>query len=134
GLIASLLVILILYLGGIFPAIESSPVADKTYNNVFQNSIRVIGASMLAYIVAQLVDVRLFHFWKGLTKGKHLWLRNNFSTIFSQLVDTILVVSVIFFGAQSLGFISNLILDGWLFKLLMALIDTPLIYLIVFII
>ena len=49
-------------------------------------------ASMTAYLSAQLIDVRIFHFWKKLTNNRHLWLRNNGSTIFSQLVDTFAVL------------------------------------------
>ncbi|TNE27900.1 MAG: VUT family protein, partial [Bacteroidetes bacterium] len=101
GFVVSLFVLFILWLGHIFPAIESSPVKDSAYNTVFQNSGRVMMASMAAYLSAQLVDVRLFHFWKKTTKGKHLWIRNNFSTIFSQLIDTTLVVGIIFIGTES---------------------------------
>jgi uncharacterized integral membrane protein (TIGR00697 family) len=134
GFFASLLVLLILFLGGSFNAIETSPVSDEAYGMVFQNSGRIIMASMLAYLVAQFVDVRVFHFWKRTTKGKHLWLRNNFSTVFSQLLDTILVTVVIFFGKQNVGFISDLVVDGWFFKVLCALVDTAIIYLIVYLI
>ncbi|MFT4846034.1 MAG: putative integral membrane protein (TIGR00697 family), partial [Sediminicola sp.] len=90
GFAASLFVLMMLYLGSLFPSIEESPVNDDYYNTVFQNSWRIILASMVAYLTAQLVDVRLFHFWKKLTKGKKLWLRNNASTILSQFVDTTL--------------------------------------------
>jgi len=132
GFFASLLVLLILYLGQSYPALESSPISDAQYNQVFQNSWRVIGASMLAYLVAQFVDVRLFHFWKKRTQGRHLWLRNNFSTLLSQLTDTILVTTVIFIGVQSFDFITDLIWDGWLFKVTFAAADTLLIYPIVY--
>jgi uncharacterized integral membrane protein (TIGR00697 family) len=64
GLVASIFVLFVLWLGAQFPAINSSPVSDETYNNVFQNAWRVIAASMFAYLAAQLIDVRLFHFWK----------------------------------------------------------------------
>lgn len=132
GFFSSLLVLLILYLGAVFPVIESSPVTEGEYNSVFQNSWRVITASMLAYLTAQFLDVRLFHFWKKLTNGRHLWFRNNFSTIFSQLVDTILVVTVIFIGSAGFDFITQLILDGWLFKIIFAAADTVVIYLVVY--
>ena len=128
GFFASLLVLLILWLGHQFPAIESSPVNDEQYATVFQNSWRVISASMVAYLAAQLVDVRIFHFWKKKTNGKHLWLRNNFSTMFSQAVDTTLVVSVIFIGLASFEDISKMIWDGWVFKIICAVLDTVLIY------
>ena len=129
GFGALLLVLIILKLGGAFNAIDSSPVSDAAYATVFANSWRVIFASMVAYLVAQLIDVRLFHFWKRLTKGKHLWLRNNASTILSQLVDTTLVVGVLFIGVEPINKILLFILHGWLFKMLCALADTPLLYL-----
>lgn len=128
GFFASLLVLLILYLGHVFPAIDGSPVSDDQFDIVFQNSWRVISSSMIAYLVAQFVDVRIFHLIKQKTKGKHLWLRNNFSTIFSQLVDTVLVVGVIFWGLKSFDEILPLIGDGWLFKALFAAADTIIIY------
>jgi hypothetical protein len=132
GLFASLLVLLILFLGHTFPAISNSPVSDEQFDQVFQSSSRVILASMLAYLVAQFIDVRIFHAIKKKTKGKHLWLRNNTSTIFSQLIDTILVTTVLFFGVESFAFIGGLVKDGWLFKVLFAAADTILIYPLVF--
>lgn len=153
GFIASAFVLGVLWLGMQFDSIEGSPVSGCEYSKVFGNSWRVVMASMIAYLAAQLVDVRVYHFWKDLTKGKHLWLRNNGSTIFSQLIDTSLVVGVLFVGANTfglepdtvvvidecgqeitdsslpLGTIGGYILDGWLFKSLCAFIDTPLIYL-----
>lgn len=128
GLVASIFVLGILQLGNLFPAIENSPVNDEVYSTTFANAWRVIGASMLAYLTAQLVDVQLFHFWKKKTKGRMLWVRNNFSTVLSQLVDTTLVVTVLFIEKESLGTIGGYIFDGWLFKTLVALVDTPLIY------
>lgn len=130
GFVASLFVLFILFLGSRFDSILDSPINNAEYNKMFQNSWRVIGASMTAYLVAQLADVRLFHFWKNLTKGKHLWLRNNGSTIVSQLVDTVLVVSVLFIGQLSVAQMGGYIRDGWTFKLMVALVDTPIIYLV----
>lgn len=129
GFVASLFVLFILFLGSQFDSIANSPINNSEYDKMFQNSWRVIGASMVAYLVAQLADVRLFHFWKDLTKGKHLWLRNNGSTIISQLVDTILVVVVLFAGELAFATMAGYVKDGWTFKLLIALVDTPLIYL-----
>ena len=132
GFIASMFVLLFLWLGGQFNAIPSSIVGDETYNSVFQNAWRIIAASMIAYLFAQFVDVRIFHFWKKLTNGKHLWLRNNGSTVASQLIDTTLVVCILFLGVWNGDQIFQAIIDGWLFKMLMALIDTPIIYGIVY--
>ena len=128
GFGASIFVLGVLLLAQQFTAIEGSPVDDETFNKVFGKSWRVIFASMTAYLCAQLIDVRIYHFWKEKTAGKHLWLRNNFSTVFSQLVDTTLVVCVLFLGIRSNSEILQFILDGWLFKMLCAFIDTPLLY------
>lgn len=91
-------------------------------------------ASMVAYLFAQLIDVHLFHFWKRLTKGKHLWLRNNGSTMVSQLVDTVAVLSLTFYDkldepGKGFGWLLSLIFGTYVFKLLVAFLDTPLFYL-----
>ena len=128
GFIASMFVLVFLWLGGQFNAIPDSLVTDETYNSVFRNAWRIIAASMTAYLFAQFVDVRIFHFWKRLTNGKHLWLRNNASTVASQLLDTILVICILFVGVWNSDQIISAIIDGWTFKMLMALVDTPIIY------
>ena len=84
---------------------------------------------MLAYVAAQYCDVHLYHFWRNLTKGRHLWLRNNFSTMISQGVDSFMVISVTFgavFLAGGLSLEQMLLLMGsnYLFKFCAALIDT----------
>ena len=97
-----------------------------------------VAASMVAYLAAQLCDVRLFHFWKRLTKGKHLWLRNNASTMVSQIVDTTAVILVTHFYAAALPVNADepiwpqlmvFIASGYVFKLLVAALDTGPIYL-----
>ena len=129
GFFALLLVLLVIWLGGLLPALPFSTVNDQAYDVVFGNSVRVIVASMAAYIVAQLVDVRLFHFWKRVTRGKHLWVRNNFSTMLSQGVDSILVILILFVGVLPNGTMIQYMADAWLFKILMAALDTPFMYL-----
>ena len=86
-------------------------------------------ASMLAYIAAQFCDVQLFHFFKRLTNGKHLWLRNNFSTLISQIVDSFMVISVTFgaaylAGAYTLDVLIGLMIGSYGFKMVVALLDT----------
>ena len=134
GIFASFFSISIILISDLVPAIPSSPIDDQTFSNVFSLSGLAVLASMLAYLFAQFIDIKIYHFWKKLTNGKMLWLRNNGSTIFSQLIDTILVVVVLFFGVKSLGEIGSIIFDGWLFKVICALIDTPIIYVSVFLI
>ena len=91
-------------------------------------------ASMLAYIAAQFCDVQLFHFWKRLTKGRHLWLRNNFSTLISQMVDSVMVIAVTFgaaylAGDMAIATLVVLIGSNYLFKMTVALADTGPFYL-----
>ena len=129
GFFASMMVLFFLWLGSQPNALDSSPVSNDIYDTVFRNAWRVMAASMIAYLSAQFLDVKLFHFWKNLTKGKHLWLRNNASTVGSQLVDTTLVICVLFVGQWNTGTIIQAIIDGWTFKMLCAFIDTPIFYL-----
>ena len=101
------------------------------YESVFSLPGILIFGSMTAYLIAQLVDVRLFHLFKRRTEGRHLWLRNNGSTMVSQLIDTIIVNSI--FLGYGLGLdwtvIGKIIFASYLFKILFAAIDTPFVYL-----
>ena len=129
GFFASVFTTLLVLISANANAVEWSPIDNTTFTKVFGLTGPAFFASMVAYLTAQLIDVRIFHFWKRLTEGKHLWLRNNASTMFSQLVDT----SVILIILCSAGVIEwerfySLWMMGWLFKVLVALIDTPIIY------
>lgn len=105
------------------------------FEGVYEFMIGNTMASMIAYLVAQTVDVRLFHFWKKLTNGKHLWLRNNASTTISQLVDSTAILSILFImgnlgeEVDTIGKLMILIFNSYLFKFAFALFDTPLCYL-----
>ncbi len=103
---------------------------------IYATTSGAVFASMLAYITAQYCDVQLYHFWKRLTRGKHLWLRNNFSTLLSQMVDSIMVVTVTFgavYWRGEMAFNTLLVLVGsnYAFKALSALADTLPLYLLV---
>ncbi len=165
GLILNIWVVAILWLGGVLPGwevvVDDQIVPDMVYHpvdvdeqtglvvyestermplfyEVRQLTFAAVAASMIAYLVAQLVDVQVFHFWKRLTKGKHLWLRNNGSTLVSQLVDTVAVILITHYAAGGLDMIDQkpvwfqllvtYILAGYAFKVLAALIDTVPIY------
>ena len=129
GFCASVFTTLLIFISMNATAADWSPVDSTTFNKVFGLSAPAFLASMMAYLTAQFIDVRIFHFWKRLTKGKHLWLRNNASTMFSQLVDTSMVL-IILCSAGAIGWerFGSLLLMGWFFKVLVALIDTPIIY------
>ena len=87
---------------------------------------------MLAYLVAQFVDIKIYHFWKQLTHGRMLWLRNNFSTFTSQFLDTLLVVSLLsIFNILPWKLFWGLVLSGFLFKVIVALFDTPILFVLV---
>ena len=88
---------------------------------------------MLAYLFAQFIDIRIFHFWKDYTNGKHLWLRNNFSTFTSQFVDTLTVLLLLCsFGVLPWSIFYSLLISGFLFKVVVAALDTPLLYFFVY--
>jgi uncharacterized integral membrane protein (TIGR00697 family) len=105
------------------------------FEGVYQFMVGNTIASMIAYLIAQSVDVRLYHFWKRLTKGKHLWLRNNASTTVSQLVDSTAIITILYLAGNlgdaidNVGAVIILILNSYLFKFFFALFDTPLMYL-----
>jgi hypothetical protein len=133
GIFASLFSVLIVYVADIVPAVSNSPVDNSVFNNVFGRTILAVGASMTAYLFAQFVDIQIYHFWKRATKGKHLWLRNNFSTFLSQFVDTFSVVFLLcFFEVLPWHMFKGLLISGFLFKVLIAICDTPFLYLGVF--
>ena len=108
--------------------------ATSTFESVYEFMIGNVIASMIAYLIAQSVDVKLFHFWKNLTKGKHLWLRNNLSTVVSQLADTTAIMTILYLAnnlgtsIQSIGELVGLIFASYIFKVFVALFDTPLFY------
>lgn len=151
GLIMNVFVIAIMAIGNLLPAVSpdnqppwqvlslaqeiSTPGgvsisgSVELYFLIYSCTSGAVIASMLAYVAAQYCDVQLYHFWKQLTHGKHLWLRNNFSTLISQGVDSFMVITVTFGAVYLAGGLSlqqMLVLMGsnYLFKLCAALLDT----------
>ena len=143
GLVLNIWVMLILWVGGALPGFESLSADGKilvdeagrvpVFYEVRSLAFGAVAASMIAYLIAQFVDVQVFHFWKRLTRGKHLWLRNNGSTLVSQLVDTVAVILITHFYAHALPINSDtpilrqlllFIATGYVFKLVIALLDT----------
>lgn len=134
GIIASIFSMGIIYIANQVPATEWSPVNNDTFTHVFGLSPVAVLASMMAYLFAQFIDIRIFHFWKAKTKGKHLWLRNNFSTFSSQLIDTLTVLLLLCsFGVLEWEVFGKLLLSGFLFKVIIAALDTPILYLFVYV-
>ncbi len=133
GIFASFFSILIILVATQVPATADSAINDATFTKVFGLSPLGVLASMLAYLSAQYVDVSLYHYWKKLTKGRMLWLRNNFSTFSSQFIDTFSVVLLLCaFGVFPCTKFWGLVVSGFLFKVLVAFFDTPLLYFFVY--
>ena len=134
GIFASFFSMGIILVADLAPAIPESPVNDTLFKQVFSLSPLAVLASMIAYLCAQYVDIAIYHFWKRVTKGRMLWLRNNFSTFSSQFIDTFTVVGLLcIFGVLPWDLFYGLVVSGFLFKVFIAALDTPLLYLFVYI-
>ncbi|WP_018125666.1 queuosine precursor transporter [Desulfovibrio oxyclinae] len=98
---------------------------QEAFASVIGSTPRIVAASLCAYFVSQRNDVWLFHVLRRLTNGRHLWLRNNLSTMVSQLLDSTIFVTVAFWGVLPVG---EIILGQWAAKMLIAALDTPVVY------
>lgn len=137
GLLVNVWLVFIVWVGGLLPGFDQA-VPDAAgrlpvFFEIRKLTLGAVAASMLAYLAAQLCDVHIFHFWKRVTNGKHMWLRNNGSTMVSQFVDTFAVITITHFYARSLPVnaaeplwpqLWTFILTGYVFKFLVAAIDT----------
>lgn len=134
GIFASVFSLGIIFIANHVPAMEGSPVNDALFTKVFGQTALAVLASMLAYLAAQYIDIHIYHFWKKTTQGKKLWLRNNFSTMTSQAVDTFTVLLLLCsFEILPWNVFGKLFISGFAFKVFIAIIDTPIMYLAVFI-
>lgn len=133
GIFASFFSVGIILISDAVPAIPNSPIGDELFTEVFGRSVLAVFSSMVAYLIAQFVDIRIYHFWKKKTKGNHLWLRNNFSTFSSQFIDTFSVVTLLcFFEVLPWNIYWSLLVSGVFFKIIVAALDTPLLYVFVY--
>ncbi len=130
GIFASLFSLAIVLISNAVPATSWSPVGDELFSTVFGGTAIAVTASMMAYLFAQFIDIQIYHFWRRITKGKHLWLRNNFSTFSSQFVDTLTILLLLCsFEIIAWEQFYGLLISGFLFKVLIAICDTPFLYL-----
>ncbi len=149
GFLLNLWVVAVLWLGGVLPGFEAVDPATgaiardaagrlPVFFEIRALTFGAVTASMIAYMAAQLCDVHVFHFWKRVTRGRHLWLRNNGSTMVSQLVDTVSVILITHFWARALPVdpaqplarqLALFIATGYVFKFLVAVVDTAPFYL-----
>lgn len=144
GLVLNLFVMGVLWLGASLPPsipqdpATGEPVRDAAgrlpvFFEVKTLAFGAVAASMVAYLAAQFCDVYVFHFWKRLTRNRHLWLRNNGSTMVSQMVDSVAVILVTHFYARALPIepdralwaqLGAFIASGYAFKFVAASLDT----------
>jgi hypothetical protein len=124
GFLASILLVLAVKI-----AIAWPPAPFWTDQEAFQTTLRlterIVLGSLVAYVVSQNWDVRVFHRLKELTGGRHLWLRNNASTMTSQALDTVIFITIAFYGVLP---VVPMIIGQYIVKLLIAAMDTPFIY------
>lgn len=106
-------------------------ITDDQFNSVFGQSMWIIVGSITAFMVSQLIDVTIFHFVKNKTGGKMIWLRSTGSTVISQLFDSFIVLGIAFWmtGKMTTEIFIASALTGYIVKLVIAVLLTPLIYL-----
>ena len=131
----SIIMLIILFVvTGIFVRITPHPTWDlqDEYQQIFGMSMRMSLASLISFAISQTVDVSIFLQFKKISKGRLLWLRNNISTMTSQFIDTVIFMFIAFYQMTptfTASYVFGLIIPYWLFKVVFALVDTPLCYL-----
>ncbi len=131
GFVTLVFLFLLVFISRALPPAQRFADHSESYNTIFGNSLRIIIASLIAFVISQYHDVWAFAKLKQQTHGKYLWLRNNVSTWLSQLIDTVLFMFIAFYQVTpryDTSFLISLIVPYWLFKILFAAIDTPLVY------
>jgi uncharacterized integral membrane protein (TIGR00697 family) len=139
GFVVSVFITAVVWIANHAPTYAESPVDAESFNVVFGLLPGVVLGSMIAYLTSQFIDVQIFEFWRRLTGGKYMWLRNNGSTFFSQFVDTVMVVTIALViwpevdgnpATTPLGYETweGIVFGQYLFKLGIAALDTPLFY------
>ncbi|MBN8696836.1 MAG: queuosine precursor transporter [Bacteroidetes bacterium] len=121
----------VLFFAMVVPAAQGiSAVTDEQFTAVFGQSMWIIVASIIAFLLSQLIDVSIFWLLRDKTGGKMIWLRSTGSTIISQLIDTFVVLGIAFWlpGRMNTATFINAALTGYTFKLIIAIALTPLIY------
>jgi len=130
GFLANIFMLGVLYIARILPPAPFWP-HQEAFDLILGAVPRIVIASLVAYIVSQTHDVWSFHFWRHKTDGKHLWLRNNVSTMTSQLIDSVIFVTVAFYGSMPNDALVTMIITQYMVKLVIAVLDTPFCYMLV---
>lgn len=139
GFVVSVLATGVVWISQQLPIASNSPVDATSFGQVFGLMPGLVLGSMMAYLIAQLIDVHVFEYIRKLTNNKHLWMRNTFSTLVGQLLDTVIVVTIAWViyplasgnvTAQPISWQvwKDIVVGQYLFKVLLAVLDTPLVY------
>lgn len=129
GFIINVLAVIVILFSNNMPYPSFASEQAELFAKTFSFTSRIVLGSLVAYIISQNVSVTIYHVVKVKTKGKKMWLRNNLSTSVAQLVDTIIFISMAFYGVFPLNALKSMIISQYIIKLLIALIDTPFLYL-----
>lgn len=130
GLVTQIVALLFILAAIHLPAAEAFGMQSE-FEAILGGSFRVMFASLLAYIISQHIDVNVFHRLKMKHGTQKLWLRNNLSTASSQLIDTAIFIAVAFVGTVPTGVLFSMIITQYVFKFVVAIVDTPFTYLLV---
>jgi uncharacterized integral membrane protein (TIGR00697 family) len=128
GLGAAVLAFAVINVALAAPVSPESPLSDADFAKVFSFSRRLYIASLTAYVVGQLIDIKAFNFFRGLTRHRLLWLRATGSTLVSQGIDTLVVSFVFYTGLKPTSFILRISWHSYLLKFVIAVALTPVIY------
>jgi uncharacterized integral membrane protein (TIGR00697 family) len=128
GFVMAIFAFVAILLARKIPAAPFSPVAQDVFENVLGNANRIFVASLVAYLVGQLVDITIFQAAKKLTQSRHIWLRSTGSTLISQLIDTLVVTYVAFLGKLTPAQLRQAATTSYIVKVLFAVGLTPVIY------
>ena len=124
GFLASILLVLAVKIAIAWPPAPFWP-GQEAFQSTLSMTERIVLGSLVAYVISQNWDVRVFHKLREMTGGRHLWLRNNVSTMTSQALDTVIFITIAFYGVLP---VVPLIVGQYIVKLLIAAMDTPFIY------
>ena len=129
GFVANVLAAISIWIAVKMPGLPLQEDLDRMFSSVLGPVPRIFLASVVAYLISQNHDVWAFAFWKEKTGGKYLWLRNNLSTAVSQLIDTVIFITLAYGGVFPWSVIGSMIVSQYAVKVLIALVDTPFCYL-----
>ena len=126
GFLCNMVAVSAIWLGGELAAV--TPEVGTAYNIVMANTPRILGASFAAYLVGEFTNAFILSRLKLATRGRWLWLRTISSTVAGQGIDTVIFITLAFFGTIPGSILQEIILTQWLVKIGYEVLATPLTY------